>query len=529
MAFLRSNALGRILFSVAVAAVLVFLLAFYSGSEYHPSPPWWNDPSKRPDAIGGKLQPLSIEDAEATIARLQGQLGESISQRKQDTINSHERINALQATIQNLSAEAALSGTPAFTSASNRSKSTGYRSADLQHLEGIEKVLLIMKTGATEALDKLTIHLMTTIPHVPNFLIFSDAEQRIGDYDIYDALEGYSEELMKERDDFKLYRYLQEYMPLGQDPKRLKLQGGWELDKWKFMHILSKTYKARPELDWYLFMEADSYVIWPNLLRWLKDFDHNQIFYLGSPSYLGNVLFAHGGTGYILSNAAMRASVGKDPDIGDKYNQDTGQTCCGDGVVAKALLDNGVTLTSSWPRLNGEPPYTIPFSEEQWCSPVVTFHHMLPIDVELMWEFERVNATAEYYILYADIFDHFIRPHIRAERSGWDNGSDDEKYEATAVEEQSKANQPDKPSSSKRSPASFEECRQACEAKDECLQFRVKAGECTFGHRVKFGQKVPFDNQQVNEYQSGWNFQRIEALRMKMNPCKQPSKESNDA
>ncbi|KAI9763577.1 MAG: hypothetical protein M1835_007775, partial [Candelina submexicana] len=476
MAFLRSNVSGRVLFSIGVAAVLVYVLTFYSGSDYHGSPSWWSGSPKEPEGTSGKLQPLSVEDLEATIARLQGELGESISQRKQDAIDNHERIGALQAQIQNISAEAAQPGTPTSTPALNTSQETVYQSPGLQRLEGIEKVLLIMKTGATEALDKLPIHLMTTIPNVPNFLIFSDVKQRIGKYEIYDALEGYSEDLMRDRDDFKLYHHLQEYMPLGQDPKRLKLEGGWVLDKWKFMHILSKTYKARPDLDWYLFMEADSYVIWPNLLRWLKEFDHNQIFYLGSPSYLGNVLFAHGGTGYILSNAAMRASVGKDPDIGDKYIEDTGNMCCGDGVVAKALFDSGVNLTSSWPRLNGEPPYTIPFSEEQWCSPVVTFHHMLPIDVELMWEFERVNATAERYILYADIFDHFIRPHISTERSGWDNGADDETYKANPEGENLDANQPDRPSW-KGSPASFEECRQACEAKDNCLQFRVKAGE----------------------------------------------------
>ncbi len=407
MASFRANALARIILSVGVAAVLLFLLTFYASSSHRSSPTWWSGSPEKPNGMGGKLQPLSIEELEATIARLQGELGGALSQRKQAAINSHEQIKALQAEIQNMSVEATSPATPTFAPASNTSQRTGYRSPDLQHLEGIEKVLLIMKTGATEALDKLPIHLMTTLPHVPNLLIFSDAEQRIGDYDVYDALEGYSEEMMKEKDDFKLYRHLKEYLPLGQDPKRLKLQGGWELDKWKFIHILSKTYKARPDLEWYLFMEADSYVIWPNLLRWLKDFDYNQTFYLGSPSYLGNLLFAHGGTGYIISNAAMRTTVGKDPDIGNKYIEDTSHTCCGDGIVAKALLDNGVTLTSSWPRLNGEPPYLIPFSEEQWCSPVVTFHHMLPIDVELMWEFERANATAdvsmEHSLVYRNI------------------------------------------------------------------------------------------------------------------------------
>jgi hypothetical protein len=38
----------------------------------------------------------------------------------------------------------------------------------------MDDILLVMKTGATEALQKLPIHLLTTLKCVPEFLLFSD-------------------------------------------------------------------------------------------------------------------------------------------------------------------------------------------------------------------------------------------------------------------------------------------------------------------------------------------------------------------
>jgi hypothetical protein len=272
-----------------------------------------------------------------------------------------------------------------------------YTHIELDDLVGSEGVQVVFKTGATEVLDKLPVHFVTTLTHVPNFLFFSDIDQVLGDYVIYDSLDEISERMKAENGDFELYRQLKKIMPLRQDPKRLKLKGGWELDKYKNVHILQKAYRINPSAKWYIFIDADTYVLWPNLLRWLNTLDHTKPLYMGSPTYVGDVEFGHGGTGYILSQGAIQKTVAVDPEFASKYEEDAARSCCGDHILGKSMLDNGIHLTKSWPKLNGEPPYLIPFTDEQWCQPIVTLHHMLPVDIEDMWAFERENATVQVF------------------------------------------------------------------------------------------------------------------------------------
>lgn len=256
-----------------------------------------------------------------------------------------------------------------------------------------EDVVLIIKTGATEAFRTMPIHFITTITHTPNFLLFSDAEQHIGKYLLRDSLIRYSREDKEESKDFRLYREVQEFLELGQDPSHL--EGGWELDKFKNLQMLKMSWELRPDAKWYVFIDADSYIFWANLLRWLGELDHEKPMYIGSPAYLSDQEFAHGGTGYIISQGAVQQTLGRDPDIPSKYTEDIRGSCCGDHILGRAMADHGVKLTKSWPRMNGEPPYSIEFREDQWCSPIMTCHHMSAVEIQEMWNFERVNATKD--------------------------------------------------------------------------------------------------------------------------------------
>ncbi|KAH0541516.1 hypothetical protein FGG08_003991 [Glutinoglossum americanum] len=367
-----------------------------------------------------------------------------------------------------------------------------------EDLEGSEDVELIFKTGATELFDKLPVHFVTTLTHVPHYNIFSDIDQKVGDYVIHDSLKGYNRTVKEKNSDFKLYLELQNDKPLRQDPKRLGLKGGWELDKYKNIYTLSEAFKMRPDAKWYLFIDADTYVMWPNLLRWLKDKDHKKPLYFGSPAMFKDVTFGHGGTGYLVSNGAMQEVVGKNPDVAKNYEDEAANSCCGDHVIGKLFFDHGIELTRANPSFNGEPPYSVAFAMDRWCEPVVTFHHMLASDVEDMWEFERENATANRDIIFADIFAHFVEPQLIEERECWDNYSENERWENVDG----------------RSNLTYADCKKACEDDEDCRQFMFKKGSCKTSPYVKAGWKLPAGD----TMKSGWLLDRTKALREKACP-----------
>jgi hypothetical protein len=249
-------------------------------------------------------------------------------------------------------------------------------------------ILVVLKTGATEAYDKLPIHFLTTLSCNNDSIVFSDMEMDVAGHRVHDSLDEISEEIMKDNSDFDLYRQLQEYYRLHEDPRPLKVgSNAWNLDKYKFIHMLRKTYNYRPDVPWYVFIEADTALIWDNLRTLLDKYDPKEPYYIGSPTYL-DIEFAHGGTGYVISGAAMQKAVSDHMDI-DKYDEAVRSICCGDAMIARVLLDEGIKLTKAWPMFNGEKPLTFPFSKSHWCQPIITMHHLTAQEVSQVWNFDQ--------------------------------------------------------------------------------------------------------------------------------------------
>jgi hypothetical protein len=285
-------------------------------------------------------------------------------------------------------------GAPTSTSTALESSTTSLaalatHAASCAGFPNTDDILVVMKTGATEAYDKLPIHFLSTLLCNNDTIIFSDMEMNVAGHHVIDVLTDVSEEVKKDNNDFELYRQLQEYYRLHEDPRELKVgPNGWNLDKYKFIHMLLKTYKYRPDVPWYLFVEADTAIMWDNLRTLLDKFDPTKPFYLGSPTYL-DIQFAHGGTGYAISGAAMEQAVGKHLDIDKKYDKDVQGICCGDRMIARVLLDEKIHLTKVWPMFNGEKPLTFPFGKQHWCQPIVTMHHMTAQEVSQVYNFEQ--------------------------------------------------------------------------------------------------------------------------------------------
>ena len=148
---------------------------------------------------------------------------------------------------------------PGWTVGWNQPSAT-HSDCDPEISSALDDVLVIMKTGATEAYDKLPIHFMSTLKCVKDFILVSDMKMNMAGYEIYDVLEDLDPEFVEENEDFDLYRELQEFYREHQDPRDLKHgANGWNLDKYKFVPMMDRTWKYRQDAKWYVFIEADTF------------------------------------------------------------------------------------------------------------------------------------------------------------------------------------------------------------------------------------------------------------------------------
>lgn len=270
-------------------------------------------------------------------------------------------------------------------------------------LPGIENVLVIMKTGITEAQDKVPVHLRTTLRCIPNKLIVSDFEEDIAGIRTHDVFRNISESLLTNAD-FALYNRARaggrdallqsDLTKVANSAAGMSDNPGWKLDKWKFLPMIQEARAYRPDMQWYVFLEADTYTIWPNLVAWLAQFDSSEKLYLGNQMQIGEVIFAHGGSGFVLSHAALHAVVDYHAGQVDRWNYLTETQWAGDCVLGMALGQVGVDLTWSWPHVTSQSVWEQDalgeaFGKTQWCYPALTFHHMTPADIDLFYEFDR--------------------------------------------------------------------------------------------------------------------------------------------
>ncbi|CAI4220117.1 unnamed protein product [Parascedosporium putredinis] len=221
------------------------------------------------------------------------------------------------------------------------------------------KIAVVMKTGATESFARLPTQFMTTLRCIPDYLVFSDRKETIAGIQVMDTLDAVLPKAMEGNADFDLYR-VQASCAIDQGPCTSALdraEMGWNLDKYKNIHMAEKTWKMLPDKD--------------------------------CVALLGDIAFAHGGSGYLMSRAAMKDLIGGHPGLANRYDEDMHNYCCGDAVFAKAVRDTiDVNVTGVWPTINGEKPFTLPYGDSHWCHPIATMHHMSPEEISTFWEFE---------------------------------------------------------------------------------------------------------------------------------------------
>ena len=274
-------------------------------------------------------------------------------------------------------------------------------------LAGSEDITIVLKTGATEALDRVPIHFDTTFRCVPDYLIFSDFEEEIDGHPVYDCLRDVDDKIKNEHPDFKLYNRLLENGRESLEPDELSGwttgtdanignlgNQGWRLDKWKFLPLVDEVLQKRPDAKWFFFMEADTFLMWSNLLTWITHLDPTKPHYIGGQMQIGPTVFAHGGAGFLVSNSALRIVSNYRAARLEELDKFTDGYWAGDCVLGKTMQDAGVPLVWSWPSIQNEKLWVLDHNAEVygkrlWCHPAVTYHHMTAEAVESMWEFEQ--------------------------------------------------------------------------------------------------------------------------------------------
>lgn len=271
-------------------------------------------------------------------------------------------------------------------------------------LRGMENVFVVLKTGATEVQEKLPVHLQTTLRCLPHYAVFSDYEEEVHGVRTHDTLRNIRNETKETQPDFAIYNRLRTQGRQGlssvdwsddvSGPFGKPNNPGWRLDRWKFVPMVDEALSLKPDAKWYIFLEADSYMVWPNLLAWLARLDHRKPYYIGSPMQIGDVIFAYSGSGIILSNPAMRKISDYRTRRSKELDEYTANNWSGDCVLGKALRDVGVPLVWSWPmQLTSRVWETDHFAEgygrRPWCYPAVSYHRMEPEDIHAFWEFEQ--------------------------------------------------------------------------------------------------------------------------------------------
>ncbi|KAJ5212727.1 uncharacterized protein N7498_004373 [Penicillium cinerascens] len=370
----------------------------------------------------------------------------------------------------------------------------------------MEDVFVVLKTGATEALQKVPVQLRTSFKCVPNFAVFSDYEETINGVRTYDVLSNVTERTMRNEPEFEVYQHLQKVgrpgltdEDFGDDengPFGKINNPGWKLDKWKFLPMIDGALEAMPDAKWYVFLEADTYIVWQNLVNWLAHLDHTRSYYLGSPMQIGDILFGYGGAGVVLSQRAMQRLHSYRIHNQEELEVMTASEWAGDCVLARALQDIHIPLTWAWPMMMTSRPWEIDhFSEgygrQPWCYPVISYHHMNPRDIEGMWRFERgfFKSGKNALLLHADVYRAFIHNSSLAEREDWDNLSS--------------ANIDFDPPTT----PSAEACADACSQNSECLQFSFNHAEQSCKHA-----STTFAGVATNGTYSGWMTHRVQRL-----------------
>ncbi|KAJ5663905.1 hypothetical protein N7507_004636 [Penicillium longicatenatum] len=265
----------------------------------------------------------------------------------------------------------------------------------------LDRIQVILKTGTSEP-EKNKAHLASVTSCITNLIIFSDYEEIVSQHHFIDVLEDLPSTYAIKNPDFAAYDA--QKLAHSQNGSVRYSQEGWRLDRFKFLPMVEKAYEMRPNADWYVFIEADTYYFWDTLFRMLDKLDPSMMHYMGSPvPGARGRYFAYGGAGFVLSSGVMkRLNEGSTSEsrLSVQFQDMAKKDCCGDAVLAYAIKDKiDVKLEGLYPTFSGDELGALKVNKERWCIPLLSLHRMSPEQLTALWKWERTRPYNEVSIM----------------------------------------------------------------------------------------------------------------------------------
>ncbi|GJQ11152.1 hypothetical protein GpartN1_g2943.t1 [Galdieria partita] len=292
------------------------------------------------------------------------------------------------------------------------------------------EVAIAVKTGKAVSKERIPKHNETWWKRIPNLLLISDIKE--GETNIVGLKEMFE---FLPRNLSKLVGLEQLEAAEGDVEKQPAFFGemteGFVMDSKKNLPGFLALYKYFPNKKWYIMLDDDTFVFLDNLALTLQ-MDHfrllaeEQPFYLGNPFTVSdcdkygeffdeegkpNPSFAHGGSGIVLSKAAMERIAPHIPWCIERWD-----VCKeGDARVGLCLLSFQVLLTELQPFFYHETPskyfeeYASLTGNRQGRPEAlpVTFHHIKGPLVDKMLQLEKEAVAKHWLVTYADLAKAF--------------------------------------------------------------------------------------------------------------------------
>ena len=129
-------------------------------------------------------------------------------------------------------------------------------------------------------------------------------------------------------------------------------------------------------------------------------------------------------------------------------------------------------------------------------------------------------------MLIKELYEEFVKPHLRQWRGDWDNtASDAEYYEPSETDDEKEREKQNNWNDVERNAwKSYDECKKACTENNGCFMFKYGKNQkmCTLSWSFRLGGRQPLDTEEKDKLESGWLVDRIEQWVADRGNCTEP-------
>lgn len=318
-----------------------------------------------------------------------------------------------------------------------------------------------LKTGKSVAVKRTPIQLMTFLKDVKNVLMIGDGKGVwVGDVEMMDvvgdSVEEYGHDKAPEMMHDQVHGHLQRRWAEQVIPDQSSR--GWKDDAKKNIPGFKLLFEKFPAVDWYIMIDDDSYIFLDNLKPVLDRLDPALDHYLGAPTnFIGcdgvkkwgdSIYFAHGGSGIVLSRGALTKMVKGIDGCLKNYEK----CWAGDIRTGLCLRDVGIPVKSAGYFSPDAPNDRFNFSFP--CAHPRSFHHLLPVQIQTLYQLEQVARSQGQNVLLEDIFKAFLTDESKID---WDRPGGDYGHQGTS---------------------NGEDCKRLCKGDGRCVAYTFEGGMC---------------------------------------------------